>query len=120
MSNLSDRILVRDLRIRCIVGINDEERVKQQDVIINLSMDVDLKKAGDTDEFSHTVDYKELKQDIYAMVEKSEYFLIEAMAEKVASIVLSREKVKSVTVTVDKPGALRFAESVAVEITRSR
>ena len=42
-----DRIIIRDLNIRCIVGINDEERIKQQDVIINISMDADLKKSSD-------------------------------------------------------------------------
>lgn len=115
-----DRILVKDLAIRCIVGINDEERVKKQDVIINISMDVDLKKAGVSDDFSDTVDYKKIKLDVYSLVENSDYFLIEAMAENIANVCLEREKVMSVTVTVDKPGALRFAKSVAVEITRSR
>lgn len=115
-----DRIIIRDLNIRCIVGINDEERIKQQDVIINISMDVDLKKAGISDDFSHTVDYKKIKQDVYGLVEKSEYFLIEAMAENIAKICLDRDMVESVTVSVDKPGALRFATSVAVEITRTR
>lgn len=115
-----DRILVKDLAIRCIVGINEEERVKKQDVIINISMDVDLKKAGVSDDFSDTVDYKTIKQDVYSLVENSDYFLIEAMAENIANVCLERDKVGSVTVTVDKPGALRFAKSVAVEITRSR
>ena len=115
-----DRIIIRDLTIRCIVGINDEERIKQQDVIINISMDADLKKAGVTDDFAETVDYKKIKLDVYDLVEKSKYFLIEAMAENIANICLERDMVKSVTVSVDKPGALRFATSVAVEITRTR
>lgn len=115
-----DRIMVRGLTIRCIVGINEEERIKKQDVIINISMDVDLLKAGISDNFDDTVDYKKIKQDVYGLVEDSKYFLIEAMAENIAKICLKRDKVKSVTVSVDKPGALRFASSVAVEITRSK
>lgn len=115
-----ERIHIRDLRVRCIVGINDWEREKKQDVLINLTLWADLKKACREDSIDDTVNYKPLKNKIVEMVERSEFNLIERMAEAIAELCLEEPLVGRVDVTVDKSGALRFARSVAVEITRIR
>jgi len=115
-----DRIYIRDLAVRCIVGVFPEERTAKQDVIINIVLSVDLTKAGETDRLEDTVDYKRLKKNVLALAEESKFFLVEKLAAAVADICLAASTVQQVTVTIDKPGALRFARSVAVEITRSR
>lgn len=115
-----DRIYIRDLTLRCIVGIYPDERREKQDVVINLTMHSDLTKACMSDEIDDTVNYKATKKAIIALVEKSEFFLIEKLAENIADIALQSLRVERVDVTVDKPGALRFARSVAVAITREQ
>ncbi len=115
-----DKIHIRDLRTRCIVGIFPEERREKQDVIINICLYGDLRVAGQSDRIQDTIDYKGLKKDVLALVETSQFQLIEALAEAVATTCLAHPRVECVDVTVDKPGALRFARSVAVEITRGR
>jgi FolB domain-containing protein len=115
-----DRILVRDLHLRCIIGAHDWERVDKQDVIINLSIWTDLAGPAKTDRLEDAVNYRVIKKNIISMVENSDFHLIETLAEKIAYICLENEKVEKVQVTVDKPGALRFAKSVAVEITREQ
>ncbi len=115
-----DRIFIRDLALRCIIGIYPEERREKQDILINVEMLCDLRKAGQSDDLADTVDYKAIKKAILKLVEGSRFQLIEALAENVASIALVDEKVQQVVVTIDKPGALRFAKSSAVEITRGR
>ena len=115
-----DRIYIRDLTVRCIVGINEEERVNKQDVIINVTLSADLRKPGVTDRLEDTIDYKALKKRILKLVEGSSYFLIERLAQAIAGACLEEAPVQRVQVTIDKPGALRFARSVAVEITRDR
>lgn len=114
-----DRIHIRDLHAQCIIGIYPEERVRKQAVVINLTMYTDLSKAGRSDEIGDTVDYKALKKEILRAVEASSFQLIERLAEHIATIVLGYG-VERVDVTVDKPGALRFARSVAVEVSRGR
>lgn len=116
----SDRIHIRDLTLRCIVGVFDHERRERQDVNINIVLDVDLRRPGQTDRIEDTVDYKALKKRIVAFVEQSAYFLIERLAEGIAGLCLEDPLVQRASVTVDKPGALRFARSVAVEIVRER
>lgn len=115
-----DRIHIRQLRLRCIIGVFPEERREKQDVLLSLTLHADLSKPCRSDEIADTVDYKELKKRIVNRVEASEFYLIERLAEEVAGLALDTEGVRQVDVTVDKPGALRFAESVAVEITRIR
>ncbi|MBN2685964.1 MAG: dihydroneopterin aldolase [Pontiellaceae bacterium] len=115
-----DKIFIRELALRCIIGIYPEERREKQDVVINVEMHCDLRKAGTSDDLNDTVDYKSIKKSILKLVEESRFQLIETMAESIAAIALSDKKVQAVVVTVDKPGALRFAKSSAVEITRKR
>lgn len=115
-----DRIIISDLLADCIVGVNEDERVKKQDVVINITLMVDLKEPGRTDRLEDSVDYKVLKKKVLGMVEGSSFFLIEALAESIAGICLENPKVAQAVVRVDKPGALSGARSVAVEITRER
>jgi FolB domain-containing protein len=115
-----DRILVRDLTVRCIIGVNAEERREKQDVVINVALSAELNRAGKSDRFEDAVDYRSIKKRIVEMAEDSEYYLVEALAERVADICLENPLVHEAQVRVEKPSALRFARSVGVEITRGR
>ena len=118
---MTDRIYIRDLALRCIIGIYPEERVNLQDVLINVVMEVESHAAAAaSDDIADAVDYKTITKKIIKLVENSDYNLIETMAERVSEICLAPKRVKQATVTIDKPGALRFARSVAVEVTRVR
>ena len=113
-----DQILIRDLQFRCIIGIDPEERRDKQDITAQITLDVDLRKAGRTDAIEDTIDYRALKKEVLHMAENSQFRLIEALAENIASICLTRERIARVEVIVEKPGALRFARAVAVRIVR--
>ncbi|MDA8093167.1 MAG: dihydroneopterin aldolase [Betaproteobacteria bacterium] len=115
-----DRILINDLRARCILGTNPEERRERQDVLINLAIHADLRHAGRSDRLEDAVDYRALKKRVLAFAENSQYYLEEALAEALAALCLEDPAVQQVDVRVDKPHALRFARSVAVEISRRR
>lgn len=115
-----DKIHIRDLLVRCTLGIYPEERSKKQDVLIGVTLHTDLRAACQSDRVEDTVDYKEVKKKILAKVETSSYSLVESVAEQVAAICLEDTRIRRVEVTVDKPGALRFARSVAVEIVREQ
>ena len=115
-----DKLYIRDLLVRCIVGIYPDERREKQDVIINIVLHADLSKACLSDDIDDTVNYKTIKKNVLKMVQQSEYLLIERLAHEIAQIVLTDQNVLRVDVSIDKPGALRFARSVAVEITRGR
>ena len=118
--SLLDRIHIRDLLVRCIIGIYDDERREKQDVNINITLFADLRKAGQMDDINDTVDYKTIKKKVIAMVEESEFFLVEKLAQRIADICLENPMVQVARVCLAKPGALRFARTVDVEIEREQ
>jgi D-erythro-7,8-dihydroneopterin triphosphate epimerase len=115
-----DKIYIRDLALRCVIGIYPEERREKQDIVINVLLECDHSAAAKSDRIEDAVDYKSLKKQIIKLVEASQFNLIETLADRIATVSLENPRVQSATVTVDKPGALRFARSVAVEVTRRR
>ena len=115
-----DRIIIRELAARCIIGVNPEERREKQEVRVTLSLGADLSRPGRTDRLEDAVDYKAMKKRVLALIERSGFQLLEALAEAIAESCLEVPGVDEVSVSVDKPGALRFARSVAVEISRRR
>jgi FolB domain-containing protein len=113
-----DRILITDLAVRCIIGVDEEERRERQDVLINLEIGADLSVACRSDRFEDTIDYRAMKKKVVAMAESSRYHLVEALAEAIADICLGFPGVHEAKVRVEKPGALRFARSAGIEIIR--
>ena len=94
--------------------------MRKQNVLINIALECDLARAGRSDDIHDTVDYRALKNEVVRVVGASRYFLIERLAARVAACCLADRRVKGARVTVDKPGALTKARSVAVEICRRR
>lgn len=115
-----DKIHIKDLFLRCTIGVSPEERREKVDVIINIVLLIDLHQVGKSDLIDDTVNYRDLKKRILAMVEHSHYSLIESLAERIASLCLESSRVQEVQIQVEKPGALRFARSVGVEIIRRK
>jgi FolB domain-containing protein len=120
MNTAMDRILIKDLMLRCILGLSHEERREKQDVLINLILWTDLRPPAASDSIEDAVDYSLLKKRIITLVEGSQYHLAETLADRIASSCLEDPAVQQVQVTLEKPTALRFAHSVGVEIIRNR
>ena len=114
-----DRIIIKDLLLRGIIGINDWEREKNQDILINITLSGDLRAAGKSDKIEDTINYRTLTKKIIEHVEGSARYTVEALAADIAKLCLGTEGVQRAQVRVEKPGALRFAKSVGVEIERS-
>ncbi|NIM93975.1 MAG: dihydroneopterin aldolase [Anaerolineales bacterium] len=114
-----DTIEIRDLLLRGIIGINDWEREKKQDILINITITSDLREAGYSDDIDDSVNYRTITKRIIKHVEKSRRYTVEALAADIAKICLEERGVRSARVRVEKPGALRYAKSVGVEIERT-
>ncbi len=115
-----DKIHIRDLALKCIIGVFEHEREAKQEVVINITLNADLRQACATDDFNDTVDYKAVKQRVLVVVESSQFQLVEALAEAIAQACLEFDRVEQVDVLVEKPAALRYARTVGVEISRTR
>ncbi|MFA9402296.1 MAG: dihydroneopterin aldolase [Anaerolineales bacterium] len=114
-----DHIIIKDLLLRGIIGINEWEREKRQDILINITLSGDLRAAGESDKIEDAINYRTITKKIIQHVEESARYTVEALAADIAKLCLSAEGVQRAQVRVEKPGALRFAKSVGVEIERS-
>ena len=114
----SDKIHINDLLTRGIVGVNDWERKHKQDILLNITLDADLRPAGLSDNIEDSVNYRTVAKQVIAHVESSSRFTLEALSEDVARLCLSMAGVTRARVRIEKPGAVRFARSVGVEIER--
>ena len=117
---MGDLILVRDLLLRTIIGINEDERHNLQDVVIDITVETDTHTAGRTDDVRHAVNYRTITKQVVNLVQGSRFYLVERLAEDISRICLAQPRARAATVHVAKPGAVRFAQSVGVEIHRER
>ena len=115
-----DKILIKDLLARGRLGVPEEERTHPQDILINLVLFTDIRRAGLSDDINDTVDYDATTQEVLALVEKSTRHTVEALAEDIAQLCLSNPRVSGVDVRVEKPNVVRFTRSVGIEIQRFR
>lgn len=114
-----DKIIIKDLIARGIIGLNDWEREKPQEMIINITIYTDISKAGETDDIQYSVNYRTIAKKAQAHAETAARLTVEALAEDIAKLCLEEPNAKKVKVRVEKPGAVRFSKSVGVEIERS-
>ncbi len=118
---MADRIHITDLLVRGMVGVNPDERDNPQDVLINLSLWADTRPAAASDDIEDAVNYRSVAKAVITHVEGGKPMLVERLAQEIADVCLAAdERVEEVEVTVEKPGALRFAGSVGVTIRRGR
>jgi FolB domain-containing protein len=113
-----DRILIRDILARGVIGVNDSERLHPQDILVNIVIFADTSVSGKSDDIEDSVNYRTITKKTLAIAETAQRFTVEALAEDIASYILSVPHVKGTQVRVEKPGAVRFAKSVGVEIER--
>ncbi len=113
-------INVKNLRLRTIIGANESERTNKQDIIVNLTVEADSKKAIETDNIEYACNYRNITKKIIETVENSNFFLLEKLVNHILKTVMEFKPVLKATVEIDKPGALRFADSVSVKMTKER
>ena len=115
-----DKVIIKDLLARGIIGVNDWERKRPQDILINITIFTDTRRAAETDNISDCVNYSTISKKVIAHAESSQRLTVEALANDLAKLCLEEDSAQKVIVRVEKPGAVRFARSVGVEIERSR
>jgi FolB domain-containing protein len=115
-----DKVIIKNLTARGIIGVNDWEREKPQEILINIELFGDLRKPGKTDDVEDSINYRTVAKNAQRLAETCERLTVEALAADIAQVCLQIDRVQRAVVRVEKPGAVRFAESVGVEIERSR
>lgn len=115
-----DYIVLTGLKISCIIGIFEWERKRKQDVVIDLRIPCDIRRAAQRDYIADTVDYKKIAKTVIAYVEKSKFQLVETLAERLSSFLFQHFHLPEIELTVSKPGAIRGSQNVGIHLHRIR
>lgn len=115
---MRDKIFLQGLEEFCVIGTLPRERVRKQKIIIDLEFPAPVKNAAKRDNLRDALNYKKIAEVTTEFVSKSRFYLIETLAERLAQALLREFKMKSVTLHVSKPNALRSTKNVGVEIRR--
>lgn len=115
-----DKIIIKNLSARGIIGVHSDEREQPQEIVINIILFTNTEKAGHSDDIADTVSYSSVAKKVRAHAESAQRFTVEALAEDIAELCLGEPGVKKVQVQVEKPKAIRFASSAGVEIKRAK
>jgi dihydroneopterin aldolase len=103
-----------------VIGVYEHERHIRQSLVIDLEIGCDIKQAGQTDSLDFALDYDRIAHHALEFVERSNYFLIEAVAEHLAAELFRQFEIEKVKIKVSKPGAVSIAGDVGVVIERSK
>ena len=113
-----DKILITNLRAHGILGVYDEERITPQEILINITLYTDTRRAAKSDALEDCINYDALSQKIRIHAEGARRLTVEALAEDIAQICLAEVGVEKTLVRVEKPEAIDFVDNVGVEILR--
>jgi dihydroneopterin aldolase len=113
-----DIVFIHDLQIETVIGIYDWERKIRQTISLDIEMATDISKAAKSDNIDDALSYKTVAKRLIEFVQQSEFELVEALAEKICSIVMDEFAVPWIKLTLHKPGAVRGSKSVGVIIER--
>jgi D-erythro-7,8-dihydroneopterin triphosphate epimerase len=114
------RIRVKDLRVRTFIGINEDEILNKQDVLINLTILYPAQEAVRDNDIDHALNYRTITKAVIKHVEDNRFALLERLTQELLDLVMANTAVTFAEVEVDKPHALRFAESVSITLAGSR
>ena len=115
-----DKVIIRDLLARGPIGISDTERTAPQDILINVELYTDTKKAAETDSIEYCVNYSTIATEILRLASENKRKTVEAFAQDLADLCLSHVLVSKVVIRVEKTSAVRFTKAVGVEIERTK
>lgn len=112
------KITIRDLRLPVSLGVHDWEKDTLREVVVNVECIMDGSAAVVSDSIEDTADYTAIESMLLELFASQHWNLIETLARRSADLLCSAlPQLQYVEVTIDKPGALRFAASVAVTAT---
>lgn len=120
MIDSTAKISIKNLRLRTFIGIKDDEIANKQDVVVNATLWYDADNSIESNAIERALNYRSITKNIIAHVEQNRFALLERMTAEILQIVMDEPRVQRAEVEVDKPHALRFADSVSITLSATR
>tara|TARA_Y100000817_G_C16605416_1_gene432674 strand:- start:146 stop:505 length:360 start_codon:yes stop_codon:yes gene_type:complete len=115
-----DIIFIKELCVETVIGIYDWERKIKQMICIDLELGTNILKASNSDDVKDTLDYKSVAKTVKSFLEKSEFMLVETLAEETIKLIFEKFDVSYIKGRFSKPGAVTGSKEVGVVIERTK
>jgi D-erythro-7,8-dihydroneopterin triphosphate epimerase len=113
-------VCIKNLRVSGILGVYEEERRAERDIVINVRLEYDARAAVDSDSLEDALDYKQVRDCIVNFIQGTRFKLLEKLADGIVQELRKDARIQKVQLEVDKPHALRLAESVSAVLEWER
>ena len=113
-------VLIKDFIVNEIIGIHEHEKVKKQKIIFNLVIDVNQNTVPNDSDLNSIIDYEKITNKLKNLVKSKKYNFLESLAEDSFREIFEDRRINSVKIKIEKPNAITNANSVGVEVFKSR
>ena len=113
-------VLIKDFIIYEIIGIHNHEKVNKQKIVFNIVIDVNQNISPDENNLSSIVDYEKITNKLENLAKNKKYNFLESLAEDSFNEIFADKRINSVKIKIEKPNAIANAQSVGVEVFKSR
>jgi len=113
-------VSIKDFVIHEIIGIHDHEKTKKQKIKFNIIIDVDQNTLPDEGDLKSIIDYEKITTKLENLTKNKKYNFLESLAEDSFKEIFEDKRINSVKIKIEKPDAIKNADSVGVEIFKSR
>ena len=111
-------IIIEHLKVPCVIGVESEERLKEQHIFVDLKVEINMAKCIASDHIHDTIDYVKLAKLCVDIAQLGEFRLLESYAHALTEAILTLYKPYKVSIKIKKPQALENALNAIVELEK--
>ena len=119
-NSIRRNVFIKDFIIQEIIGIHEHEKIKKQKIKFNIIINVSKDALPDENDIKSIVDYEKITNKLQNLVKSKKYNFLESLAEDSFKEIFVDKRINSVTIKIEKPDAIKSAESVGVEVFKTR
>ena len=119
-SKIKRTVFIKDFIIEEIIGIHKHEKIKKQKIKFNIVLDINQSSISDEKDIKSIVDYEKITNKLENLVKAKKYNFLESLAEDSFKEIFEDKRISSVKIKIEKPDAIKNADSVGVEVFKTR
>ena len=119
-STVKRTVFIKDFIIEEIIGFYKHEKEKKQKIIFNIVLDIDQNSLPDEKDIKSIVDYEKITNKLEILTKSKKYNFLESLAEDSFKEIFEDKRINSVTIKIEKPEAIKNADSVGIEVFKTR
>ena len=119
-SSVKRTVFIKDFIIEEIIGFHESENIKKQKIQFNVVLDIDHRTIPNEKNEKSIVNYEKITKKLEKLVKNKKYNFLESLAEDSFEEIFKDKRINSVKIKIEKPDAIKTANSVGVEVFKTR